>query len=72
MAATFPQLHLTLFASTSHSCLLSPIAVVGCRPDSDEFVVEHHFVAIHYELMGAGNEIDVVRVVEVLGDVWTE
>ena len=49
-----------------------PVAVVWSRPDSDEAVVEHDFVSIHHELMGSSNEINLVRLIERLGDITTK
>ena len=49
-----------------------PVAVVWSRPDGDEAVIEHDFVSIHHELMRSSNEIDLVRLIECLGDIATK
>lgn len=58
-----------------------PIAVVGCRPDGDNLVVEHPLVALHNKLVGTADVVDVVSVIkrgddiapkEVASPTWTQ
>lgn len=48
------------------------VAVVGRREDGDDIAVVRPVVAVHDELMGSGDELQVVRMVELLRDVLAE
>lgn len=49
------------------------VAVVWCRPDSDKvLVLEPELVTIHDELMGTGDQVDVVDVVEFGSNLGSE
>jgi hypothetical protein len=44
------------------------VAVVGCRPHSDEgLVFEPVLEPVHHELMGSGDQLNFVYMVELLG-----
>lgn len=47
----------------------APIAVIWCRPDGDESLVEHVFETLHNELMSATNQGDFVCVVKLSDDI---
>jgi hypothetical protein len=48
------------------------VAVVRRRPHGHQLLVEHVLVALHHQLMGARDHVDVVRVVELLDNVAAE
>lgn len=48
------------------------VAVIGSAPHGNEGVVEHRPVALHHELVGAGDEVQVVPLVEHGHDVAAE
>lgn len=39
----------------------APVAVVGCRPDSHQLVLKHPLVALHDQLVGTRNELNLPR-----------
>lgn len=47
-----------------HSTAGAPVAVVGRRPDSDQLIVEHALEAVHHQLVGATDQVDLVRLIE--------
>ena len=57
-----------------HNCRLitASVAVIGGWEDSHDVSLVRPVVAIHDELMGASNARQVIRVVELLGDVLTK
>ena len=67
------ELVLHLFVNFHHPSLVSAsIAVVGSTEDGDNGLLVGPVVAIHNQLMGARNQLQVVRVVKVLRDVLSE
>lgn len=54
------------------SFVTAAVAVVGRREDGDDVAVVRPIVAIHDELMGSGDQLQVVRMVELFRDVLTE
>jgi hypothetical protein len=51
-------------SARSGAVVNTPVAVVGCRPHSDQSLVEHELVALHHQLVRTGDEGDVVHRVE--------
>ena len=48
------------------------VAVVGRRPDGHQELAEEVLVALHRELMRAGDELELVGIQELVGDVGAE
>jgi hypothetical protein len=46
--------------------IAASVAVVGRRPDGHQSVVEHGLVALHHKLMRSADQLDVVRLIELL------
>lgn len=68
MAATLPHLRGNRRRRVKGGDALGePVAVVGGRPDGDEGVVEHRLVALHDQLVGPGDEVQLVVLVELAG-----
>jgi hypothetical protein len=57
-----------------HDCcfVAAPVAIVGCGEDSHDISLVGPIVAIHHQLMGSGDQLQVVGMVELLGDVLSE
>ena len=47
-------------------------AIVGCREDSHDVALVTPVVSVHDELMGTGNSLQAICLVELLGDVLAE
>ena len=61
---------LRLFARNRKAC--PPIAVIWCGPDGDERAIVHDLVPLHDELMRACNELEIVIMDKLVGDVASE
>lgn len=48
------------------------IAMVGSRPNGNQFVIEHEFNAIIYKLISTTDESEPVEIDELLGDPVTK
>lgn len=48
------------------------VAVVGCRPDRDQALAEPVLEAVHNKLMRTCDELEVVDVIELVGDTGAE
>ena len=59
---------LQVFAMKSEGVPI-PVAVVWCRPYSDQLLVEHHLVAFHDKLMRPRNQFYFICLAEMLTDV---
>ena len=57
-----------------HYCCLvtTSVAVVRCWEHCDDVSVVRPVVAIHYKLMGSGNQLQVIWMVELFGDVLSK
>jgi len=58
--------------SRKHDARDAPVTVIWRTPDGDNCSIEHHFVALHGQLMCAGNQIYGVIMDELFGDVSAE
>jgi len=58
----------------AHRCALvaATVAIIRRSEDRHEAAVVVPLVALHHELMSASDECHPIRVVELLGDVWSE
>ena len=54
------------------SLITAAVAVVRCGEDRDDVTLVCPVVAVHDELMGAGDPSEIVGVVELFGDVLAE
>ena len=50
-------------------CDKLPVAVVGCRPDCKDSFIEVPLVALHDQLMGPADQVDVIGCIELGHDV---
>ena len=55
------QVELHVFVDLHNRGLVAAsVAVVGCREDCDDVAVMRPVVTIHYQLMGTGNQFQVI------------
>ena len=54
------------------SFITASVAIIGSREDSNHVAFMGPVVSVHHELMGSGDADEVIRVVELFGDVLTE
>ena len=54
------------------SDVTAAVAIVRSRPDCYKCFIKHFFVALHHKLMGAGNQLRTVLLIENLDSVLTE
>jgi hypothetical protein len=52
--------------------IIAPVAIIGCRPHSNQLFVEHFLIPFHDKLMSSTYKWDVVDVVEAFDNIATE
>jgi hypothetical protein len=65
------MIHLLIYFH--YSCLVTtPITVIRCRENCDYCLVVTPVVSIHNQLMGSCYQLQIIRVIKVLGDILSK